>query len=28
VSDSLIRLSVGVEALEDLFAELDRAITG
>jgi O-acetylhomoserine/O-acetylserine sulfhydrylase-like pyridoxal-dependent enzyme len=28
VSDSLIRLSVGVEALEDLFADLDQAITG
>jgi cystathionine beta-lyase/cystathionine gamma-synthase len=28
VSDSLIRLSVGVEALEDLFADLDQAIIG
>jgi cystathionine beta-lyase/cystathionine gamma-synthase len=28
VSDSLIRLSVGVEALEDLFADLDQAIAG
>jgi cystathionine gamma-synthase len=26
VSDSLIRLSVGVEALEDLFADLEQAI--
>ena len=28
VSDSLIRLSVGVEALEDLFADLEQAIAG
>jgi cystathionine beta-lyase/cystathionine gamma-synthase len=28
VSDSLIRLSVGVEALEDLFADLAQALTG
>jgi cystathionine beta-lyase/cystathionine gamma-synthase len=28
VSDSLIRLSVGVEALEDLFADLEHAIAG
>jgi cystathionine beta-lyase/cystathionine gamma-synthase len=28
VSDSLIRLSVGVEALEDLLADLEQAITG
>jgi len=28
VSDSLIWLSVGVEALEDLFADLDQAIIG
>lgn len=28
VSDSLIRLSVGVEALEDLFADLDQALAG
>jgi cystathionine gamma-synthase len=28
VSDSLIRLSVGVEALEDLFADLERALSG
>ena len=28
VSDSLIRLSVGLEALEDLFADLDQAIAG
>ncbi len=26
ISDSLIRLSVGVEALEDLFADLEQAI--
>ena len=28
VSDSLIRLSVGVEALEDLFADLQQALAG
>jgi cystathionine beta-lyase/cystathionine gamma-synthase len=28
VSDSLIRLSVGVEALEDLLADLEQAIAG
>ena len=28
VSDSLIRLSVGVEALEDLFADLEQALAG
>jgi cystathionine beta-lyase/cystathionine gamma-synthase len=28
VSDSLIRLSVGIEALEDLFADLEQAIAG
>ena len=28
VSDSLIRLSVGVEALEDIFADLEKAIAG
>lgn len=28
VSDSLIRLSVGVESPEDLFADLDQALTG
>ena len=28
VSDSLIRLSVGVEALEDLFADLEQAMAG
>ena len=28
VSDSLIRLSVGVEAIEDLFADLQQALAG
>ncbi len=28
VSDSLIRLSVGVEALEDLFADMEQALAG
>jgi cystathionine beta-lyase/cystathionine gamma-synthase len=28
VSESLIRLSVGVEALEDLIADLEQAIAG
>jgi len=28
VSDSLIRLSVGVEALEDLLADLEQALGG
>ena len=28
VSDSLIRLSVGVEALEDILADLDQALAG
>jgi methionine-gamma-lyase len=28
VTDSLIRLSVGVEALEDLLADLEQAIAG
>ena len=28
VSDSLIRLSVGVETLEDILADLDQALSG
>jgi cystathionine beta-lyase/cystathionine gamma-synthase len=28
VSDSLIRLSGGIEALEDLFADLQQALAG
>ena len=28
VSDSLIRLSVGVEAIEDILADLDQALAG
>jgi methionine-gamma-lyase len=28
VSDSLVRLSVGVEALEDLFADMEQALSG
>jgi cystathionine gamma-synthase len=28
LSDSLIRLSVGVEALDDLYADLEQAMAG